>query len=960
MDGALPQPYQATGEPIPAVAEPSEKDGYFWLVAASFVIDGGLLVAAVVVGASLLLAPVASTLASASLLVAAALRALLGVALMMRWRRHSNGGCKHLGPDVAKLGQHQAATAWTIGSNAADSAERGQMCKEAAQEGAARAPEALVRQLLTMKAELEAAGCRERRLAEVARGRSARVIRLAAQLSRAAEQSSCFPPVSPGAAELKVTEPSAAWRSDAKHSSAERELGERELWLRPVEATEARVPFEATSFGAEYLDVNLGDPLVPLCKSPRCMAGRRWLFGLVGDNDCGLGWFPLECAVAPSDAADALSSLAATHAAAAAAEAEARASAPPVLAYGGGRCVFAGDGLCRGGVDLRSAVEGDFGGAFSVAFTAGWNHLAHRTCIVDFGCGSVADSIVVSNLGSADRSSLVFAIARGEDVRQVVAPEAIFCGEVHHYLCAVSASGRMRVYRDGHLLAERSEGDGGHAPRAVRRERLLVAGSRCSGDEPFCGLLSALHVWDIEVDCDGLPCAPEAASTSELLPAPEPPADAEAEQVQPQPQPQPRDEMVAKLARLAAESGSVRAKLKERMLGGHVVAASAFTSPAEAALAEVVEPQTCVAIPPEADDKLVPAARIVHSGGAGNANLQQEERRLLEGLSALASVTTSTSPPALVAQVNHAQAQTRDAGSPKDTSAAARLSRLAAGDASVQEAVRAKLRAAQAKRTAPLVAPAADSTPAAQPAEPAHPAAQVAAQSAAQPAERIALEMAEMAEMAAAYEELRAASRAREDALGAELWKARCEAATERDELRAASEIELGHCRAERDAFGQRAAEALEAFKRAARVARAAQASAAEARAAQASAAEASAAEASAAEAARARAAGASQASAAPRLPSSGPGVSLRWAEAPFWPGGAAPLLGVQRLRESLEGRDVELSVGPPPADWRTCLQLGLRRGSPACPAYLRLDVPGAEADTFLGLLWPADGMATM
>jgi len=97
--------------------------------------------------------------------------------------------------------------------------------------------------------------------------------------------------------------------------------------------------------------------------------------------------------------------------------------------------------------------------------------------------------------------------------------------------------------------------------------------------------------------------------------------------------------------------------------------------------------------------------------------------------------------------------------------------------------------------------------------------------------------------------------------------------------------------------------------------------------------------------------------------------LSLHWAEAWDWPGGTASIVGMRQLRRSMEGRSAELTVGPPPAGWRSWLQLGLRRGQPTEPSLLRLKVPGAGSaggnapgaedgcDTYMGLLWPAPAL---
>lgn len=86
---------------------------------------------------------------------------------------------------------------------------------------------------------------------------------------------------------------------------------------------------------------------------------------------------------------------------------------------------------------------------------------------------------------------------------------------------------------------------------------------------------------------------------------------------------------------------------------------------------------------------------------------------------------------------------------------------------------------------------------------------------------------------------------------------------------------------------------------------------------------------------------------------SKGPELSFNWVEGAWdWPGGAASSKGAERLRRSVGNRSAQLSVGPPPVDWRTWLQLGLRRGQPSDPAILKLAVPEAEDGSYIGLMW--------
>merc|ERR1712032_422429 len=86
-----------------------------------------------------------------------------------------------------------------------------------------------------------------------------------------------------------------------------------------------------------------------------------------------------------------------------------------------------------------------------------------------------------------------------------------------------------------------------------------------------------------------------------------------------------------------------------------------------------------------------------------------------------------------------------------------------------------------------------------------------------------------------------------------------------------------------------------------------------------------------------------------------GPKLSLHWSSGneERWPHGPASSYGAEELRKVLQGRSAELTVSPPPADWHTWLQLGLRRGEPAHPAMLRLLAVGAErGGSYVGLLW--------
>lgn len=86
--------------------------------------------------------------------------------------------------------------------------------------------------------------------------------------------------------------------------------------------------------------------------------------------------------------------------------------------------------------------------------------------------------------------------------------------------------------------------------------------------------------------------------------------------------------------------------------------------------------------------------------------------------------------------------------------------------------------------------------------------------------------------------------------------------------------------------------------------------------------------------------------------------LAVHWADGWRWPGGESSTRGVEQLRRSISGHSAELSIGPPPADWRSWLTLGLRRGVPTEPALLKLAVPDLEGVSYLGLLWSAASAA--
>jgi len=170
-------------------------------------------------------------------------------------------------------------------------------------------------------------------------------------------------------------------------------------------------------------------------------------------------------------------------------------SAKPVIAYQGREFFGTGDfDNLRGrfcGVPLG-------GGALSVAFTARWDSLPRWSRIIDFGNGPGLHNIIIGNRACDD--TMVFNVWVNSKEYGLHIPQGIVVGEVHRYLCTVTPSGRMEVYRDGKLIGET---DKGAAPRMETRRYLYVGGSNWQRDDGFNGLIADLVVWNTLVDWSG-------------------------------------------------------------------------------------------------------------------------------------------------------------------------------------------------------------------------------------------------------------------------------------------------------------------------------------------------------------------------------------------------------------------------------------------------------------------------
>lgn len=138
------------------------------------------------------------------------------------------------------------------------------------------------------------------------------------------------------------------------------------------------------------------------------------------------------------------------------------------------------------------------GGAFSIAFTCRFDSLNRWSRIIDFGDGEEAGNVFIANRNNS--GGLAFHIWVNDRECRLTVENMIVEGEKHSFLCTVSSSGRMRMYKEGQMVGENRRG---MPPALVPRGSLLVGKSNWSRDAPFHGEVSNIAVWNAVVDWNG-------------------------------------------------------------------------------------------------------------------------------------------------------------------------------------------------------------------------------------------------------------------------------------------------------------------------------------------------------------------------------------------------------------------------------------------------------------------------
>jgi len=134
------------------------------------------------------------------------------------------------------------------------------------------------------------------------------------------------------------------------------------------------------------------------------------------------------------------------------------------------------------------------GGEFSFMCTLVMHGMEHWSRVFDFSLTADEDSITA---GAVDLTNdLHFTVFRGKRPFSVRVVDFFVLDQECTLLCTVSASGHMKVFKDGVLVGERTDG---MAPLRVDRPRMMVGGHYLFQDQYFRGTLKDVKVWNQEV-----------------------------------------------------------------------------------------------------------------------------------------------------------------------------------------------------------------------------------------------------------------------------------------------------------------------------------------------------------------------------------------------------------------------------------------------------------------------------
>jgi len=148
----------------------------------------------------------------------------------------------------------------------------------------------------------------------------------------------------------------------------------------------------------------------------------------------------------------------------------------------------------RNTVNLSPHFVGRLGGAFSFMCTLTMEGIDSWTRVFDFSLQADEDSITA---GAIDLTlNLHFTVFRGKKPISLRVDNFFELGKEFTMLCTVSDSGHMKVFKDGVLVGEKTDG---MAPLHADRPHMMVGGHYLFPDQSFRGSLKDVKVWNLEV-----------------------------------------------------------------------------------------------------------------------------------------------------------------------------------------------------------------------------------------------------------------------------------------------------------------------------------------------------------------------------------------------------------------------------------------------------------------------------
>ncbi|NSY99272.1 hypothetical protein, partial [Agrobacterium tumefaciens] len=139
---------------------------------------------------------------------------------------------------------------------------------------------------------------------------------------------------------------------------------------------------------------------------------------------------------------------------------------------------------------FKADVAADIDGAFTATVKARFDDLDAGSFqrVYDFGNGPNADNVWLGQIGTS--GDMQFSIVNGAKTGTVIARNAIVEGEEASWTTSVSATGWMRLYKDGKVLAEGQ----GVIPQDVDRANEFMGKSNWTADAPLVGKVSDLFI----------------------------------------------------------------------------------------------------------------------------------------------------------------------------------------------------------------------------------------------------------------------------------------------------------------------------------------------------------------------------------------------------------------------------------------------------------------------------------